>query len=50
MNVVVDTLKDKVVADNLLIRLIIEVCIGGIIYCVLTLVGMLLIKKSKKDL
>lgn len=50
MNGVVDTLKDKVVADNLLIRLIIEVCIGGIIYCVLTLVGMLLIKKSKKDL
>ncbi len=50
MNVVVDTIKNKVVADNLLIRLIIEICIGGIIYCVLTLVGMLLIKKSKKDL
>ena len=50
MNVVVDVVKDKIIINSLFLRLVVEVCIGGLIYCVLTFVGILLIKKPQKTL
>lgn len=47
MNVVVDIVKDTIMNNSLFVRLVIEVCIGGIIYCILTLAEILLIKKIK---
>lgn len=50
MNMVVDVVKDKITINSLFLRLVVEVCIGGLIYCVLTFVGILLIKKPQKTL
>lgn len=50
MNVVVDVVKEKIAIDSLFARLVIEVGVGGIIYCALTSVGILLINKLKKSI
>lgn len=46
MNAVVEVVKDKITINSLFMRLMIEVCVGGFIYCALTLLGILLIKRQ----
>lgn len=47
MDVVVETLKNIMSVESLFVRLVIEVCIGGIIYCAITVLGMILSKDLK---
>ena len=45
MFTVLETIKNNMFIENLFLRLVIEVGIGGIIYCVFTFLGLILSKK-----
>ena len=47
MNIALEILKNRIPMKSLFVRLVLEVCIGGIIYCTITILGMILSKKIK---
>lgn len=49
MNMLIGVVKDKITINSLFTRLVIEVCVGGLIYCALTSVGILFIRRFRKS-
>lgn len=49
MDLILEIVKVRMSIKSLFVRLVVEVCIGGIIYCMTTLSGMILIKKIKDN-
>ena len=49
MDLILEIVKARMSIKSLFVRLVVEVCIGGIIYCMITLSGMILIKKIKDN-
>ena len=46
MDVALEILKNRMPVESLFVRLVIEVCIGGVIYCVITFLGIFLSKRN----
>ena len=49
MDLILEIVKVRMSIKSLFVRLVVEVCIGVIIYCMTTLSGMILIKKIKDN-
>lgn len=49
MNLFVEMTKVRVPIESLFLKVVIEICVGGITYCVLTFVGMYILKRIRYD-
>ena len=49
MDIALEFLKNRMSVESLLVRLVIEVCIGGTIYCAITFLGILLPKRTSTN-
>ena len=49
MDIALEFLKNRMPVESLFVRLVIEVCIGGAIYCTITFLGIILPKRNSTN-